>query len=223
MPALSISWIDASLLAKDAMYKATRSGTKEMYFSDDGFAMGIAYCLAVLKQTRRQEALHWHDALNQKYAAEFVELQAKQSARLVLRGGHDYLYTNIRARVFREAKQQAKQSRDQGSKSQSKGFFSSLFSGSGSKPAAQAPPEPDAQDPEDEYEEFEEVGSSRVHPLSVCQHRHHYSYFVYACCLQVRTLQVSAKRLEMQRREQEQLFSALTSASVFFKRTEYET
>ncbi len=34
------------------MYKASRSGVKEMYFADDGFAMGLSYCLAVLKQVR---------------------------------------------------------------------------------------------------------------------------------------------------------------------------
>ena len=50
MPALCISWIDASLLAKDSMYKTTRGVTKEMYFTDDGFPVGIAYCLAILKQ-----------------------------------------------------------------------------------------------------------------------------------------------------------------------------
>lgn len=50
VPALCISWIDASLLAKDSMYKTTRGVTKEMYFTDDGFPVGIAYCLAILKQ-----------------------------------------------------------------------------------------------------------------------------------------------------------------------------
>lgn len=44
------------------MFKATRgpgglgpagaAGGKEVYFADDGFAMGVAYCLAILKQVR---------------------------------------------------------------------------------------------------------------------------------------------------------------------------
>jgi WASH complex subunit 7 len=53
VPALCISWIDASLQAKDSMYKTTRGVTKEMYFTDDGFPVGIAYCLAILKQVRQ--------------------------------------------------------------------------------------------------------------------------------------------------------------------------
>lgn len=52
VPCLCLSWIDASLQAKDAMLKKTsRTGAaREMYFTDDGFPMGIAYCLAILKQ-----------------------------------------------------------------------------------------------------------------------------------------------------------------------------
>ena len=37
------------------------------------------------------------------------------------------------------------------------------------------------------------------------------------------TLQVSAKRLEAQRRETEQLFYCLSGAGIFFKRTDVET
>jgi hypothetical protein len=57
VPALCISWIDASLLAKDGMYKTTRGVTKEMYFTDDGFPVGIAYCLAILKQVRHTSSV----------------------------------------------------------------------------------------------------------------------------------------------------------------------
>jgi len=52
VPALCLAWIDASLQAKDAMLKKTSrtGGAREMYFTDDGFPMGVAYCLAILKQ-----------------------------------------------------------------------------------------------------------------------------------------------------------------------------
>jgi uncharacterized protein YqiB (DUF1249 family) len=32
------------------MYKTSRGATRDMYFADDGFAVGIAYCLAILQQ-----------------------------------------------------------------------------------------------------------------------------------------------------------------------------
>ena len=55
IPSLCISWTEASLQAKDNMLKATRISInsnipKEMYYADDGFATGVAYCLAILKQ-----------------------------------------------------------------------------------------------------------------------------------------------------------------------------
>jgi predicted phosphoribosyltransferase len=50
---MCISWIEASLLAKDNMSKSGRGAMhKEIYFTDDGFAMGVAMCLAILKQVR---------------------------------------------------------------------------------------------------------------------------------------------------------------------------
>eukprot|EP01040_Poterioochromonas_malhamensis_P008770 gene8770-9504_t len=50
VPSMCISWIEASIAAKDNMYKSGRgTSAKEMYFTDDGFAMGVAYILAILK------------------------------------------------------------------------------------------------------------------------------------------------------------------------------
>ena len=48
IPALTINFIETSVQAKDLMYKNTRR--RESYFTDDGFAIGIAYFLAVLNQ-----------------------------------------------------------------------------------------------------------------------------------------------------------------------------
>jgi WASH complex subunit 7 len=81
VPALCISWIEASLLAKDSMYKATRGVLKEMYFTDDGFAMGLSYCLAILKQTNKCAALHWFDTLHAKHKIDLAQLEQMQAAR----------------------------------------------------------------------------------------------------------------------------------------------
>jgi len=84
VPALCISWTDASLVAKDNMYKATsnaRNNNREMYFTDDGFAIGIAYCLAILKQTKKWESLHWHDTIMAKLKHDTINLEEQQKAR----------------------------------------------------------------------------------------------------------------------------------------------
>lgn len=64
------------------MYKSGR-GTiaKEVYFTDDGFAMGVAYILAILKQAKKFEALHWQDSMNKKISEDEVEWQKQQKIR----------------------------------------------------------------------------------------------------------------------------------------------
>eukprot|EP00981_Chlorochromonas_danica_P012186 scaffold4610_cov180-Ochromonas_danica.AAC.3 len=84
VPAMCISWIDASLQAKDAMYKTAKGAYKEMYFTDDGFAMGTAYCLAILKQSRKHEALHFMDSISQKIRIDTKDLKARQDKRAVI-------------------------------------------------------------------------------------------------------------------------------------------
>lgn len=158
VPALGISWIDASLQAKDNMYKAARGTTKEMYFTDDGFAMGITYCLAILKQTRKYEALHWVDT---------VRLKTKQEEKI--------LKDRQEARAAKEAK--IKEQKEKNARK---------FSFFGSKKTEEE------KNYEEDYEDMEEV----------------------------QTLQTTAKRLEAQRRETEQLFYSLSGASIFFKRTD---
>ena len=46
-------------------------------FSDDGFALGLAYLLKVLKQVKIFNDIHWFDAVRKHYAREMDELQAE--------------------------------------------------------------------------------------------------------------------------------------------------
>jgi len=55
--------------------------TREIYFTDDGFAMGIAYCLAILKQTKKNDALHWEDTVVAKHKADNKVLQEQLAER----------------------------------------------------------------------------------------------------------------------------------------------
>ncbi|EGB07736.1 hypothetical protein AURANDRAFT_27432, partial [Aureococcus anophagefferens] len=64
VPALCLSWVEASLVAKDRMFKQNRS--KEAYYTDDGFAVGVAYVLAILEQGSRFDSLHWFERAKEK-------------------------------------------------------------------------------------------------------------------------------------------------------------
>ncbi len=67
--------------AKDQMYKTRvggRAGTdasNEGYYTDDGFAVGVAYLLAILEQGSAFDSLHWFISMEAKFAEDEKELQ----------------------------------------------------------------------------------------------------------------------------------------------------
>lgn len=134
VPALCISWTEASLQAKEAVYRTTRGPTRELYFSDDGFAMGIAYCLAILKQTRKHEGLHWADSVRHKHKIDQKQLEEQQTAR-----------ANKEAAVAAKKKKEA---------SANSSIFS-VFSSKSSK-------KNDDANVDEDYEDYEEVHTLQV-------------------------------------------------------------
>jgi len=79
IPALCLSWVGASQQAKSNMYKS-----KEGYYSDDGFAMGIAYIMAILKQSDKFDGLHWFESMRLKLDADaqkIAEMKAERVSR----------------------------------------------------------------------------------------------------------------------------------------------
>lgn len=134
VPALCISWTEASLQAKEAVYRTTRGPTRELYFSDDGFAMGIAYCLAILKQTRKHEGLHWVDSVRSKLKLDQKLLEEQQLAR-----------ANKEALIAAQKKKEA---------SANSSIFS-VFSSKSSK-------KKEDNTPDEDYEDYEEIHTLQV-------------------------------------------------------------
>mgnify|MGYP001064344483 FL=1 len=83
VPAVTISFVEAMLGKKEKLHK--RSGRNEAGFTDDGFALGVAYILRLLDQDAEFDSLHWfesaHNALTAQKAALEADITAAQRAR----------------------------------------------------------------------------------------------------------------------------------------------
>ena len=60
IPTLTISYVDSLLRAKD---KLSKKKADDMYFTDDGFAVGLAYILRVLEQESNFDSLNWFESI----------------------------------------------------------------------------------------------------------------------------------------------------------------
>ena len=69
VPALSLSYVETMLLAKERL---TQRGPEALYsgFTDDGFPLGLAFMLLLLRQEGLWEELHWSASVVEYYAAE---------------------------------------------------------------------------------------------------------------------------------------------------------
>lgn len=74
VPPLTLSFVDNSVSNKEKMFKKNQTGAA---FTDDGFAMGIAYINALLDQSAELDSLHWFKTVEQHFAQEKIAAESK--------------------------------------------------------------------------------------------------------------------------------------------------
>lgn len=77
LPPLTVNYIEHITAAKDKMNKKNVEGAS---FTDDGFAMGVAYCLTVLDQWRVHDSLHWFESVSDHLTGERARVEAQRGA-----------------------------------------------------------------------------------------------------------------------------------------------
>ena len=81
VPALTLNFVEKMLVHKEQLGKTT--GRYESSFTDDGFALGLAYILRILDQNDAFNSLHWFESVNNHIATrknEGAKLKANMAA-----------------------------------------------------------------------------------------------------------------------------------------------
>eukprot|EP01094_Clydonella_sp_ATCC50884_P012957 TRINITY_DN2324_c0_g1_i2.p1 TRINITY_DN2324_c0_g1~~TRINITY_DN2324_c0_g1_i2.p1 ORF type:complete len:1145 (+),score=548.34 TRINITY_DN2324_c0_g1_i2:58-3435(+) len=77
VPAATLNFVEHMLICKDKMKNKKGQQFTEGVFSDDGFAIGLAYILKLLDQNTNFDSLHWFEAVTNRYAEEEEKLRDK--------------------------------------------------------------------------------------------------------------------------------------------------
>eukprot|EP00163_Fabomonas_tropica_P009505 TRINITY_DN1931_c0_g1_i1.p1 TRINITY_DN1931_c0_g1~~TRINITY_DN1931_c0_g1_i1.p1 ORF type:complete len:1034 (-),score=307.02 TRINITY_DN1931_c0_g1_i1:86-3187(-) len=77
VPPLAINFVEHIMSLKDKMSKKG----KEASFTDDGFAIGLAYILKLLNLNTQYDSLHWFESVVQKFKEEDKKLKGVMSTK----------------------------------------------------------------------------------------------------------------------------------------------
>jgi WASH complex subunit 7 len=75
LPPLAINFVEHILAGKEKLQIRKPGG----FFTDDGFAMGIAYILKLFDQESQFKALHWFEEVQNKFSQEIKKVEAEMA------------------------------------------------------------------------------------------------------------------------------------------------
>ncbi|XP_048356544.1 LOW QUALITY PROTEIN: WASH complex subunit 4 [Sphaerodactylus townsendi] len=78
VPPLALNFIEHSISCKEKLNKKNKAGAA---FTDDGFAMGVAYILKLLDQYQEFDSLHWFQSVREKYVKEIRAIAKQQNVQ----------------------------------------------------------------------------------------------------------------------------------------------
>nr|XP_033806701.1 LOW QUALITY PROTEIN: WASH complex subunit 4 [Geotrypetes seraphini] len=78
VPPLTLNFVEHSISCKEKLNKKNKVGAA---FTDDGFAMGVAYILKLLDQYQEFDSLHWFQSVREKYMIEKRAVAKQQNVQ----------------------------------------------------------------------------------------------------------------------------------------------
>jgi hypothetical protein len=109
IPCLCLNFVSSSLAAKDLVVRASKAagGGKDVYFTDDGFALGIAAVLGVLGQDTSFDALYWFKSVANYYetAALIPTNTNSNSGNLTSGNNNDFISSTAAKKTRAEARE----------------------------------------------------------------------------------------------------------------------
>lgn len=80
LPPMTLNFVEHMINSKEKMNKKNKIGAA---FTDDGFAMGVAYILKLLDQYNEFDSLHWFQSVREKYLKEKQQIQKQLTSTKV--------------------------------------------------------------------------------------------------------------------------------------------